>query len=582
MIQRTNGTGTWMELARTLPPEARIMGVYLLGASRTGKSRMLGRVIAWQDFMDEIGQVIFDPRGVTISNFLDKVVRFLQYVPFDQHDKYWRRIKLVDVSCKSGFVTGLPLYYWLTPEETLAEISERYLQLILRSNPHLADAQYFGWPPLHRFGLNAGIICASLGLQVTDIAKLISHPEQWLSRLTEAEARFPEAKPACDFFRTEYLLMRQADRERLTTAFRDKLVQFTHDELLSYQFGASVPGIDWEEVEAEGLTVLLDFSGETNTELRRFKMLWLFDYLFSWIKIRGRRSFPLALLIDEFASMAQKVFSGENPFAVELTEFIQEYLRNSNILLTVAHQSIEQLDDQLRNTLLSLGTYVFGKAATMEEARVLADVLWKKDPFLVKHYREKWEWEDHHNWVRFGNGSYRETRKQWVLREWEPTAYVSLEEQLELSGHRIFALPVSEFYLRPALSEGTVSSEVMHLTIADIDRDEYPDQRQIAEVRATLAAQPGMPVEAILQEQETRLREPTIRRTPQPAHDGRDGQPARRQPQAGYTRPQRTNAGAEDGRQAGVAVAEPPPAVQEQQHPDQPPARRHQQRRRLA
>jgi hypothetical protein len=522
MIQQTSDTGTWMELARTLPPEARIMGLYLLGASRTGKSRMLGRVIAWQDFMDEIGQVIFDPRGVTISNFLDKFIRYLQYVPFDQHDKYWRRIKLVDVSCKSGFVTGLPLYYRLTPEETLAEISERYLQLILRSSPHLADAQYFGWPPLHRFGLNAGIICASLGLQVTDIESLIAHPEQWFSRFAEAEARYPEARAACDFFRNEYFPMRQTNRERLTNSFRDKIVQFTQDRLLALQFGGKAPAIDWEEVEAEGLTVLLDFSGETNTELRRFKMLWLFDYFFHWCKTRGRRSYPMALLIDEFASMTHKVFSGENPFAVEMAEFIQEYLRNSNILLTVAHQSIEQLDDQLRNTLLSLGTYMFGKAATMEEARVLADVLFQKNPYMVKYYREKWEWEDRHYWVRFGNGYSRETRKQWVLREWEPTAYLSLEEQQELFSQRLTHLGLMQFMCRPALSEGTVSSEVMHLTIADIDRDEYPDQRQIAEVRAALAAQSGMPVETILQEQEQRLL--PIRRTPPPAQDGRERQ----------------------------------------------------------
>jgi hypothetical protein len=74
-------------------------------------------------------------------------------------------------------------------------------------------------------------------------------------------------------------------------------------------------------------------------------MLWLFDYLFSWLKTRGRRSYPLALLIDEFASMTQKVFSGESPFAVEIAECIQKYLRNSNIWLTLAHQSIAQLDD---------------------------------------------------------------------------------------------------------------------------------------------------------------------------------------------------------------------------------------------
>src|SRR5918997_4814553 len=432
MIQHPTGTGnlpakeTWLQAARTLPAEARVMGLYVLGASRTGKSRLLGRVISWQDFMNEIAQVIFDPRGVTISNFLDKLLRFLQYVPEDQHAKWWRRIKYVDVSGKNGHIPGLPLYYRLTPEETLAEISERYLQLTLRSNPHMADAQYFGWPPFHRFGLNAGIICASLGLQVTDIESLIDYPEQWLPRFAEAEAKYPEAAPACDFFRNEYLPMRPANRERLTNSFRDKMVQFTHDPLLSRQFGAKLPGIDWEAVDAEGLTVLLDFSGETNTELRRFKMLWLFDYFFSWLKTRGRRSYPLALLIDEFASMAHKEFTGENPFAVEMAEFIQEYLRNSNILLTVAHQSIEQIDDQVRNALLSLGTYIFGRAP-LPEARILADLLYSRDPMRVKYWHRVWGSQP-----LIGSGGHYANAHGVI--DYRPEL-MNLEDQLEAAAH---------------------------------------------------------------------------------------------------------------------------------------------------
>jgi hypothetical protein len=333
MIQQRNGKGAFLHTARTLPPEARIMGLYLLGASRAGKSRMIGRHLAWQDYMSDppIGQVLFDGLGVSISNFLDKLIRVLQYVPSDQQERYWRRIRYVDVSGKEGFIPGLPLYYRLTSEESLAAISDRFLHVTIRSSPHLADAQYFGWPPLHRFGLNAGIICASLGLQVTDIESLITHPERWLSRLAQAEATFPEAAPACAFFRNEYLPMRPADRARLTNAFRDKVFQFSLDPVLACQFGAKKPGIDWEAVEAEGLTVLLDFKGETTPDLRRFKMLWLFDYLFNWIKIRGRRSQPLGLIFDEFSSMTQKVFTGENPLATKLDSFLQRYLRNSNI-----------------------------------------------------------------------------------------------------------------------------------------------------------------------------------------------------------------------------------------------------------
>jgi hypothetical protein len=37
------------------------MGMYLLGARGSGKSRLSGRVIAWQDYRSEIPLVIIDP-----------------------------------------------------------------------------------------------------------------------------------------------------------------------------------------------------------------------------------------------------------------------------------------------------------------------------------------------------------------------------------------------------------------------------------------------------------------------------------------------------------------------------------------
>jgi hypothetical protein len=81
MIQPTNGKGTWLQTARTLPASARVMGLYVLAGRGTGKSRLLGRRIAFGDFIAGIPQVIFDPVGATIDNFLDSVVSFLQYIP---------------------------------------------------------------------------------------------------------------------------------------------------------------------------------------------------------------------------------------------------------------------------------------------------------------------------------------------------------------------------------------------------------------------------------------------------------------------------------------------------------------------
>src|SRR5918998_1020630 len=61
-------------------------------------------------------------------------------------------------------------------------------------------------------------------------------------------------------------------------------------------------------------TILLDFRHEQDEEMRRFKMLWAFLYLYEWIKTRGRwDDKPFGLIIDEFAHMTQQVASGNNP-----------------------------------------------------------------------------------------------------------------------------------------------------------------------------------------------------------------------------------------------------------------------------
>src|SRR5688500_20278280 len=112
---------------QTLPHSARAMGIYILGARGSGKSRLSGRVIAWQDYRAEIPLVIIDPLGGTIDNFLDKLSRFLQYVHPAKHSWYWSRVRYVDMSGKTGDITPWPLYYKTGSQLPLRQVTERYL-----------------------------------------------------------------------------------------------------------------------------------------------------------------------------------------------------------------------------------------------------------------------------------------------------------------------------------------------------------------------------------------------------------------------------------------------------------------------
>jgi hypothetical protein len=161
---------------RSLSRSSRSMGIYVLAGRGTGKSRLLGRKIAMQDFLAGIPQVIFDPVGATIDNFLDKVTWFLYDYPQLAPDPIWDRIIYVDMSGKDGALVPWPLYYRLGTERSLLEIAERYLQTIIKSNPDLFHAQVLGWPPLHRIGDYSGIVLAALGYQITEAEELLDNP----------------------------------------------------------------------------------------------------------------------------------------------------------------------------------------------------------------------------------------------------------------------------------------------------------------------------------------------------------------------------------------------------------------------
>jgi hypothetical protein len=341
--------------------------------------------------------------------------------------------------------------------------------------------------------------------------------------------RNPQAASSVTFFQEEFIPARPADRRRLLNPYFEKLFTFNLDVNLRCQFGALKPGIDFEEVEEEGQTILLDFRDETDPEMRRFKLLWVFSSLFEFIKRRGRRERPFALTIDEFSAMAAKVTEGTNPLASMLDEMIQQYLRGQNIWLTVAHQSVEQLDPQVRNSLFSLGSYLFGRASTMPEARQLADILFgAKDIFRVKHWRKVWGSSPIIN-----SYSGRIIGTSHFVLDHEPE-YMNLEDQQEEAARRIYELSLFEFLCRPAIREGVVSKEVIPLSIANLDRGketgeyQYPDSDRVARFREALAAKSGIPAASILKELDAplpapraardghtlRLREPSPQRNP--------------------------------------------------------------------
>jgi hypothetical protein len=90
-------------------------------------------------------------------------------------------------------------------------------------------------------------------------------------------------------------------------------------------------------------------------------------------------------------------------------------------------------------------------------------------------------------------------------------SFMPLEEQQERFAQRINEQGLFEFLLRPAIREGEVSSSVIPITIANLDRDDetgsyqFPDSDRAARFRAALESQAGIPAATILKELDSSL-----------------------------------------------------------------------------
>jgi len=505
---------TLTQAIRAVAHSARSRGIMWCGAPGVGKSQGISRV-AVQDFAAGVPQCILDPTGSTIDYFLNKVVEIHTYLPRCEGAKLFERIVYCDMSGKDGFVIPFPSYYRVGTERSLWEIAERFPQALVKNDPALRSRPIMGWPPMHKISVYAGMILFAVGCQITQAESLLLHPEHWEERFQQAEERFPTVKSAVAYFRDEYPHLRKAERERLTNPLLEKLFPISSDQRLQALFGASQPGINWDEVERKQQTVLIDFRHVGDTDMRRLLLLWMFSSPFEWIKGRGRRTTPFGVIIDEFPQMAGHVSAGDNPLVAAFDTLIHTYMRSSQIWLTLGLQSPLQLDEQLRQTVLSLGTYLVGQATTMEAVRLLADALYLRDPYWVKHYRKVYvpqpRWAAHR-----------------AIDDDPPKEpeYMPLEQQTELFAQRIRRLKQYQFLFRPAVDEGTVGTAVYPISIRTIDTGKFPDQGILQQLRKTLAAKAGIPVDVLIKEQEARLQQPPVARAAHPDHQVRE-QPLR-------------------------------------------------------
>ena len=170
----------------------------------------------------------------------------------------------------------------------------------------------------------------------------------------------------------------------------------------------------------------------------------------------------------------------------------------------------------------------------------MGDLLWKNDPFRVKHSRKVWGKVDppplsryaSYDSARYFERSFDSFNKwqspvfPYYVLDTEPGEYMSLEDQREEGANRLTELGLFEFMLRPSLREGEVSSEVYKVNLAGMVQDKatgaysFPDQAVVAGIRTLLETASGTPIQRLLAEQDALIPTDTQQELPRPKIPG--------------------------------------------------------------
>lgn len=464
-------------------------GIHLVAGPGAGKSRLMGRGIVWQQMIRRKPQVVLDPTGGIVDNLLDKVTR----LPFELRRKLWSRITYIDMGA-TDYIVPSPLYYQISPNDTPFAIANRFPSLLKRLDPDLASAPILGWNSLYECSIYAGQIAAALGRQIDFVADLIAHPKNYKAELKQALSIYPELQPAVEYFRELMDPTSGELRNRRTGSFVNKLIPFLSDPTMQAAFAAAKRRVDWEQVARQGQTVLIDFRHEVDPDRRRFKLLYWFRDFINYVKQRGMggRGEEVMFVIDEVTQLlGQKTMSGQSVMAEDLEELVAVLGRNMGVNVVIAHQNLSQVELRVMNVLMQMGTQVVGVISNPDDALLLARQLVPYAPYLVKKREPVW--------MSLSKPSLFGSVSEPTIIDYTTTEFTPDEQQL-MAASRFQRLGRFRFLVRPALSEGNITGDLKTVSIENLDYNQYPDARALAEVRCFLRQKCGVPIETLLLE----------------------------------------------------------------------------------
>jgi hypothetical protein len=406
-----------MENGIYMKEEDRVRHFYIIGQTGTGKSVFLME-LALQDIINGEGLAIIDPHGTDIEELLSKM-------PPERLDDvvYW------DVS-DTERPMGLNLLEAHSEEEKHMVINSFIALLYKMYDP---NRQGIMGPQLERAIRNVMLTAMTdPDSTMVDVLRLLIDPgyaQKFIDNVQDPLVkRFwtDEMAKTSDFHKSEK-----------TGYFVSKFDRFVTDQTMRNILGQPKSAFNLEEIMAQKKILLVDLAkgkiGEENsTFLGLILVPKILNAALSRHKLIGKVDFPnFYLYVDEFQNFATP------DFATILSE-----ARKYKLSLTVAHQFVAQLDDEIKEA-------IFGNVGTMCTFRIGTD----DAEFMENYYGPTFSAQDLAN-LPIGNCYVRllvdghPTEPFSMFVDWDEvnlkTKYPDMPQKIKESSRTKFGIPKNE------------------------------------------------------------------------------------------------------------------------------------------
>lgn len=317
------------KLPYQLRPADRLRHTYIVGKTGTGKSTLMESMIL-QDIYAGEGVCVLDPHGEMVNRILERIPvhRTQDVIMFDTGDREWPiSLNLLEVG----------------PDEDIALVADGIISVFKKQ---WADS----WGPRLEYILHNAILTL---LHCQNVSLLV------LPRLlTDSNYRKFILKQVKDpilmrFWEEEYNPMaqnKQKQQEEISSIL-NKVGRFTTSPLIRNVIGQVTSSLNLRQIMDGKQILLTDLSqgkiGEENMRLLG-GMITTKIYSATMQRQRSEERTPFYLYIDEFQNFSTPTF-------VQILSEARKY----GLGLTVAHQFIDQLDEQIRHAIFgNVGTLI--------------------------------------------------------------------------------------------------------------------------------------------------------------------------------------------------------------------------------